>query len=915
MNRVEVFSATSPSLQARIDAPGAASVDISADGRTVWVGTTLEQILAIDTSSLQVKARYPVSAITPIPATSFVRPTEAVAMANGKLMVRLREPAGTESLLALWDPAGNTFTDLTSAAPSAFQAGLGVMARTGDQSRLLVAANDTSGLVAVLDGSGKILAGPHSVGAGSISFAAANSDGSRFAVVLNSAGASQVILLDASLNPAGNYLSGTITSLVFSRDGQRLFAAEAHGNIGVLTALSATDLLELGQIPDVAIQGVTSTIEEVDASGLICGLGNRGVSFLDAAAPVQSLSLQAVPVFAAVPAAQPAEGPNSGGTSISLTGANFVSNPQLRFGAQNPINAMASSTTQLQATSPLSAASGPVNLTAYFSNGWLALAPAAFSFGPQIEKILPNSGSVSGGDTITILGYGFGASPGSVSVTIGGQSAVVQKVESLPVFASALSLDSSYPFSLERITVAAPAGPAGKADVVLTTPSGAANSPKSFQYVATSQSFPVAGLHKFIVYDQTRQSLYLSTTDHIDLFSLATQTFGSPVSPFPGGPPPNAALRGLALSPDHSRLIAADFGGQSVYLVNPDQPTNTGVKVPVGGVAGFLNSGPSRVSVTSDSTVFVAMSGEGGSAWCSGCLGQLNLVSGTPAYEPAPQPEVTSVVGTPLLQADAAGDILYLSFGNSAQGPVASWNATAPNVFTVSSAAQKAATDLTTAADGNLFAVRVNGATEIRGSDLNLLATPTSAELENIPGLVVVPGAVLHPSGALLYEPFLDGPAPAAPRASGIRGGIDIRDARNGQLRLRVYLPEPFAMLSTDVDGLHGSFLTIDENGQQLFAATMSGLSIVKLANVPLGIGSIVPSSGAAAGGTSITLRGSGFQSATKVTIGGKAATVSFKDMNTLTIVTPASAKGPQRLVATNPDGETTSLDAAFLAQ
>jgi hypothetical protein len=492
---------------------------------------------------------------------------------------------------------------------------------------------------------------------------------------------------------------------------------------------------------------------------------------------------------------------------------------------------------------------------------------------------------------------------------------VVQKVESLPIFASALSLDSSYPFSLERITVAAPAGPAGKADVVLRTLSGATSSPKSFQYVATSQSFPVAGLHKFILYDQTRQSLYLSSTDHIDLFSLATQTFGSPVSPFPGGPPPNAALRGLALTPDHSRLIAADFGGQSVYLVNPDQPTNAGVKVPVGGVAGFLNSGPSRVSVTSDSTVFVAMSGEGGSAWCSGCLGQLNLVSGTPTYETAPQPEVTSVVGTPLLQADAAGDILYLSFGNSAQGPVASWNATAPNVFTVSSAAQKAATDLTTAADGNLFAVRVNGATEIRGSDLNLLATPTSAELENIPGLVVVPGAVLHPSGALLYEPFLDGPAPAAPRASGIRGGIDIRDARNGQLRLRVYLPEPFAMLSTDVDGLHGSFLTIDENGQQLFAVTTSGLSIVKLANVPLGIGSIVPSSGAAAGGTSITLRGSGFQSATKVTIGGKAARVSFKDMNTLTIVTPALTKGPQQFVVANLDGETTSLDAAFLAQ
>jgi hypothetical protein len=51
------------------------------------------------------------------------------------------------------------------------------------------------------------------------------------------------------------------------------------------------------------------------------------------------------------------------------------------------------------------------------------------------------------------------------------------------------------------------------------------------------------------------------------------------------------------------------------------------------------------------------------------------------------------------------------------------------------------------------------------------------------------------------------------------------------------------------------------------------------------------------------------------VTVGGEAATVSFKDMNTLTIVTPAITKGPQQLVVTNPDGETASRDAAFLAQ
>jgi hypothetical protein len=68
-------------------------------------------------------------------------------------------------------------------------------------------------------------------------------------------------------------------------------------------------------------------------------------------------------------------------------------------------------------------------------------------------------------------------------------------------------------------------------------------------------------------------------------------------------------------------------------------------------------------------------------------------------------------------------------------------------------------------------------------------------------------------------------------------------------------------------------------------------------------------------GGTSITLRGSGFQTGTKVTIGGKSASVTFKDTNTLTVTTPALTTGAQQLVISNPDGETVSLDAAFLAQ
>jgi hypothetical protein len=109
-----------------------------------------------------------------------------------------------------------------------------------------------------------------------------------------------------------------------------------------------------------------------------------------------------------------------------------------------------------------------------------------------------------------------------------------------------------------------------------------------------------------------------------------------------------------------------------------------------------------------------------------------------------------------------------------------------------------------------------------------------------------VPGVALHPSGALLYEPFLDGALPLAPPATGIHGGVDIRDAHTG--RLRVYLPEPFAMLSTDVDGLHRTFLTVDENGQRLFALATSGLSVLQLSSVSLGIGTVTPAAGPSAG-------------------------------------------------------------------
>jgi hypothetical protein len=122
-------------------------------------------------------------------------------------------------------------------------------------------------------------------------------------------------------------------------------------------------------------------------------------------------------------------------------------------------------------------------------------------------------------------------------------------------------------------------------------------------------------------------------------------------------------------------------------------------------------------------------------------------------------------------------------------------------------------------------------------------------------------------------------------------------------------------MLAADSDGLRADFLAIDENGQRIFALTASGLTVVQLSSVPLSIGSISPVAAPGIGGTTLTIRGSGFQSGTKVTIGGKSASANFQDINTLTVVMPSLSSGAQQIAVTNPDGETYSLDAAFTAQ
>jgi hypothetical protein len=93
------------------------------------------------------------------------------------------------------------------------------------------------------------------------------------------------------------------------------------------------------------------------------------------------------------------------------------------------------------------------------------------------------------------------------------------------------------------------------------------------------------------------------------------------------------------------------------------------------------------------------------------------------------------------------------------------------------------------------------------------------------------------------------------------------------------------------------------------------GLDDVSVMAAPPTLSRIMPAAGPVAGGTTVTITGSGFQSQTKVAFGSLVATsVTFNSVANLTVVTPAySTVGPVNVVINNANGPTAVLTNGFV--
>jgi IPT/TIG domain len=122
-----------------------------------------------------------------------------------------------------------------------------------------------------------------------------------------------------------------------------------------------------------------------------------------------------------VSSASPAEGPTSGGTVVTITGKGFQAGAAVAFGSSKSTAVTVAGSTEINAMSP-PGSSGTVAITVTNPDAQSASLPSAFTYssGPSLTSISPNTGPVTGGTTVTILGSGFQS--GS-RVTFGGIAA------------------------------------------------------------------------------------------------------------------------------------------------------------------------------------------------------------------------------------------------------------------------------------------------------------------------------------------------------------------------------------------------------------------------------------------------------------------------------------------------------------
>jgi len=868
-NRVDVISTTTHAILSRILLPEPRGIDITQDDSTVWVLTGSRQVFAINTSSLAV-SHYVLPAGSG--SVSYWEGWHLLVLADGTLMIVWTAGKNIGTIgLALWDPASNALTFPT--LPSDIPVNDFVICRTGNGKRVYFISDQglyydvqTKTFSSVVTLAGSVLGG------------AANVDGSRV-VLCNDNGPN---MYDGNFNLIGPVPGCGFGSPPYFFEGGSVFSAdnlylyqEILADIALIVKIDANTLNILSVAPAMPMIPVLTELSPpyfvpipfaVDDTGMILGIQDWGIAF-DDATYAQNYSSTQPGTPTDLQHMDPYFGPLNGGTTSDDFGDLFSLRPTVWYGAIRGTDELDSSGA-LTITSPPSITAGPVNIKMLFPDGVEVFDPLFFSYGPYLQYPLTGGASPEGQAPGQIAGYGMPGDNISGTLTVGGSAAALGSpgMYGLP-FAGL----SPYPEKVLSYTV--PPGSPGWADITLTTPDGTSALPKAFFYAKSVHDYSSQDTFTAMLYDDQRQQLYLSAGNHIDVFSLASNQFTTPLNPPATGT--SKQFAGLALTPDGSLLLAADLLDSSLAVISPDNPSNSYAipNIPAASGSSSCSFGPLYVAATANNEAMVVTGSIVGPVGCGpgGGLYLANLATRTVA------PPSVATVGLPgFVAAPRDGTKIAVGassgVGFSIYDPIAQTYVSSGAYGTYGAAfsgdGQIAATQFTFMdASANLIG-RV-ATPDIYYGTFNLSVPPTAPRMQ----------PQLNDAGSLYYVAYPN--------------FIDIIDVRHGILRMRFSLSETITNTAAPI--------AIDSGGRFIYLITNQGLTIVDLGEALLSIGWLSPTT--ASQGSQVTVRGSGFNSSTAATVGGQAAAVTVTDENTLTLTVPSLGSGPASIVLKNSDG------------
>lgn len=871
-NRVHVFSSIDGTLLASIPVPDPFGIDITPNGDKVYVATLSNIIIDIDPNLLQIRDRIEfIAEFFKIPGLRVFAEIPVVTL-NGNILLSTRSEATPTASIIRWNPATNTKTTIL---PFGFDPIVVFrMTRSADFSRVLI--GDNLARLAVYDAAtdsflNSLFLTERILGMG------INFDGSKIVV---SGDRDTVFFYDGSLNLLGSVsVPGGGGSVVFSNDDQRVYISG-----GQVTVIDTQSLEILGGVPP--FPGVFPFVTEpgsIDETDYLFSPSGGGMAFLDVSSPQPLTGLPPSALSLRPPHGNPDEL-----TPTSVTVSQIRDGVEVFFGNVSGLNT-SQSNTSVFTTAPPSAKTGSVDVTFSFPDGWKAGRVEGFTYGPDIRHLTADSGPPEGGTELKLFGKGFSPDTSPLTVTIGDRAVEISHV----------SIGLGNDPDLREIILSTPPGTPGPADVRIETRDGIFTMPGGFHYLDRMETFPVTGQINQMVYDESRQLIFLtnSTENRVEVFSLTTRQF---MAPIPVGESPAR----LALAVDKGTVIVTNAADSTVSLIDPASLTvKDTIQVSDPADTSIF---PWNVAALAGNRAFVELRFAGSGS--GGRLAEINLLTNAVKLRQEvcdPLRPTICRVDDNILVATADGDMALSINTNISSGDAFTWHS-ATDTFRFHSLGS--VIDGSISADGNLISVEVPDnppQARILNPELMLIGKPfPELGLREVDIRRVLPGQKLHPTGALLYVPvknILKKPVLGDTEIA----TIDIYDVHERGLRRRIPLPDGFAVAGADP-------LALDEFGKRIFINTGSGLTVVEMATVPLGVGSVTPSEGSSAGGTTVKIRGSGFQDGAVVKFGDAELITQFIDENTLQVTTPSLPAGAVRVTIVNPDGEEYSLDAGF---